>query len=68
MPNLTLDAAESCEADNISTSDGATTVRVYLTDHGIKPKSGVWYLLLEAGGTKITLPAASPASVGGGSG
>ncbi len=60
---LTLESSESCEADNISTSDGATTVRVYLTDHGIKPKSGVRFLLLEAHSSKITLPAPSPASV-----
>jgi hypothetical protein len=60
---LTLDSSKSCEPDNVSTSDGATTVRVYLTDHGLKPKSGDWFFLLEARGSKFTLPAASPASV-----
>jgi hypothetical protein len=60
---LTLNSSESCAADNIARSDGVTTVRVYLTDHGLAPKSGLWFLLLEARGSKITLPAASPASV-----
>jgi hypothetical protein len=60
---LTLDSSVACAFDNVSTSDGATTVRVYLTGRGNKPKSGVWYLLLEGHGSKISLPAASPASV-----
>ena len=56
---LTLNHSETCAGGNISTSDGWTTVRIYLTDHSIKPTKDLWYLLLDVKGLKASFPASN---------
>jgi hypothetical protein len=58
---LTLNAAETCMADNFSASSLSDDIRLYLTDHGLKPTSASWFLLIEAkaAGT-VRYPANSP--------
>ena len=45
---LTLNSSMTCIAGNIEKAPGEDTVRVYLTDHDIKPTNAVWYLIVDA--------------------
>jgi hypothetical protein len=56
---LTLDTAETCVAGNISKNGGYWDIRLYLTDHGIKPTSGTWFLLFGTNTSTIKLPTAN---------
>ncbi|HEY5261332.1 MAG TPA: hypothetical protein VIJ33_04420 [Solirubrobacteraceae bacterium] len=60
---MTLNSS-SCASDNIQTADGVTTLRLYLTDHGVKPTSATWFMLMSAkkAGT-VTYPARYPDEV-----
>lgn len=57
---LTLNRSETCTSGNIYKSDGITTVRIYLSDHDIKPTKDLWYLLFEVKSLKVSFPAAYP--------
>ena len=58
---LTLNAAETCLPDNFSGSPLSEDIRLYLNDHGLKPTSALWFMLIEAKapGT-VRYPADSP--------
>jgi hypothetical protein len=60
---LTVNTGATCTAGNIMTSDGVTTVRIYLVDHGVKPTTALWYLLFEVKAKAVHLPASYPTDV-----
>ncbi len=60
---LTLNSSETCASGNIAKSDGVTTVRIYLSDHHLKPTKDLWYLLFEVKGLKVSFPAAYPTTL-----
>lgn len=59
--SLTLNATKTCVADNFSASPLSEDIRLYLTDHGLKPTGALWFILIEAKtqGT-VRYPANSP--------
>jgi hypothetical protein len=59
--SLTLNVAATCLPDNFSASPLSEDIRLYLTDHGLKPTRALWFMLIEAKtpGT-IRYPAKSP--------
>lgn len=61
---LTLNRSETCTAGNIETSGGVSSVRLYLTDHGVKPTGALWFMIITARKPgKISYPAAYPNEV-----
>jgi hypothetical protein len=61
---MTLNSSETCQSGNIEGGGGETSVRLYLTDHGVKPTSALWFIIIEAKKTgKISFPAPSPTEV-----
>jgi hypothetical protein len=60
---LTLNSSETCASGNIAKSDGVTTVRIYLSDHDLKPTKDLWYLLFEVKSLKVSFPAAYPTTL-----
>jgi hypothetical protein len=57
---LSFNKAESCRADNSSVAAGLYTVRVYLTDHNVRPTKAMWALVLEAKVGQTPYPAVYP--------
>ncbi len=53
---VSVNKKETCTAGNISTEDGETTVRIYLTDHGVAPTKDLWYLLITSKGKSARFP------------
>jgi hypothetical protein len=61
---LTLNSSETCTSGNISKDDGVDDIRIYLTDHGVKPTNATWFLLIGAKKSGTTrFPASSPNEV-----
>jgi hypothetical protein len=61
---LTLNSSETCRGGNIETTDGVSSVRIYLTDHGVKPTGALWFMIITARKPgKISYPAAYPNQV-----
>jgi hypothetical protein len=62
---LSLNVAETCVSDNFSASPLSEDIRLYVTDHGLKPTNGLWFVGIEAKapGT-VHYPAKAPNMVG----
>jgi hypothetical protein len=62
---LTLNSTETGASGNIDTSDGETTVRVYLSDHDIKPTKDAWYFIFETESKTLHFPSSLPSLIVG---
>jgi hypothetical protein len=60
---LGFNKTESCQADNSSVAAGVYTLRVYLTDHNVKPTKATWALVIEAKVGQTPYPAVYPDEV-----
>jgi hypothetical protein len=60
---LAFNKAETCASGNASVSDGIYTIRVWLTDHGVKPTKATWALVIEATVGQTPYPAVYPNEV-----
>jgi hypothetical protein len=45
---LTLNTARTCLPDNFSAAPLSEDIRLYLTDHGLRPTGAVWFMTIEA--------------------
>jgi hypothetical protein len=58
---LTLNSAKTCVPDNFSSAPLSEDIRLYLTDHGLKPTTATWFMTIDVKrpGT-VHFPAGSP--------
>jgi hypothetical protein len=56
---VTINKSETCSAGNIDTTDGLTTVRIYLTNKDVAPTKDAWYILISSKGKKASFPSSS---------
>jgi hypothetical protein len=62
---LTINVARTCVPDNFSPSPLSEDIRLYLTDHGLKPTGATWFMGIEAKGAgTVRYPANAPNTVG----
>jgi hypothetical protein len=56
---VAINKTETCSAGNVDTTDGLTTVRIYLTNKDVAPTKDTWYILISSKGKKATFPSSS---------
>ncbi len=61
---LALDVAKTCVPDNFSAAPLSEDIRLYLTDHGLKPTNALWFMTIEAKSPRtVSYPAKAPNTV-----